>query len=71
MLTIAVVGSSGSGKSILAHSVMGILPKNARVQGNMKFCGKNLNDKYIKEIRGKKIAFIPQSIDFLDPLMKI
>ena len=68
---IAVVGSSGSGKSILAHSVMGILPKNARVQGSMKFCGKNLNHKYIKEIRGKKIAFIPQSIDFLDPLMKI
>lgn len=68
---IAVVGSSGSGKSILAHSVMGILPSNAKVKGDIKFCGKTLDDKYIKEIRGKEIGFIPQSIDFLDPLMKI
>lgn len=68
---IAVVGSSGSGKSILAHSVMGILPSNAKVKGDIKFCGKTLDDKYIKEIRGKEIGFIPQSIDFLDPLMKV
>ena len=68
---IAVVGSSGSGKSILAHAVMGILPSNAKVKGDIKFCGKTLDDKYIKEIRGKEIGFIPQSIDFLDPLMKI
>ena len=27
---VAVVGSSGSGKSLLAHGVMGVLPYNAR-----------------------------------------
>ena len=27
---VAVVGSSGSGKSLLAHAIMGILPENAK-----------------------------------------
>lgn len=68
---IAVVGSSGSGKSILAHSIMGILPKNSKVTGSIKFMGRHLDYKYINQIRGKEIAFIPQSVEFLDPLMKI
>ena len=68
---IAVVGSSGSGKSILAHSVMDILPRNAKVKGDIKFCGKDLTHEYIENIRGKEIAFIPQSVDFLDPVMRI
>ncbi|EKY22049.1 ABC transporter ATP-binding protein [Clostridium celatum] len=68
---VAVVGSSGSGKSLLAHAIMGILPGNAKVKGNIKFCEENLTEKYLKKIRGKDIAFIPQSIEFLDPLMKI
>ena len=28
---VAVVGSSGSGKSLLAHAVMGVLPYNGNV----------------------------------------
>ena len=27
---VAVVGSSGSGKSLLAHALLGLLPRNAR-----------------------------------------
>lgn len=68
---IAIVGSSGSGKSILAHAVMDILPKNAKTSGKIKFRGKELRHDYIEKIRGKEIAFIPQSVDFLDPVMKI
>ena len=68
---IAVVGSSVSGKSILAHSIMDILPRNAKVKGDIKFCGKDLTHEYIEDIRGKEIAFIPQSVDFLDPVMRI
>lgn len=68
---IAIVGSSGSGKSILAHSIMGILAKNAKLKGTMNFCGKQLDKKYIEKIRGKEISFIPQSVEFLDPLMKV
>ena len=29
---VAVVGSSGSGKSLLAHGILGILPYNAAVE---------------------------------------
>ena len=68
---VAVVGSSGSGKSILAHAIMGILPNNAKVSGEMKFYNKELDKNYLQKVRGKEISFIPQSVDFLDPLMKI
>ena len=30
---VAILGSSGSGKSLLAHSILGILPYNANVTG--------------------------------------
>lgn len=68
---LAVVGSSGSGKSLLAHSILGILPGNANVAGEMKFMGRPLTVKRQKKLRGHEIAFIPQSVDFLDPLMKV
>src|SRR4029078_4081609 len=31
--TVALVGDSGSGKSMVAHSIMSILPKVARIEG--------------------------------------
>lgn len=68
---LAVVGSSGSGKSLLAHSVLGILPGNASVTGKMEFMGKRLDAGVQERIRGREMAFIPQSVDFLDPLMRI
>ena len=68
---LAVLGSSGSGKSLLAHAIMGILPENAQLNGKIKFKGNELSQKDKEDIRGSKIAFIPQSVNFLDPLMKI
>ena len=68
---VAVVGSSGSGKSLLAHAIMGILPENAKIKGSIKYYNDELNEKYLRKVRGKDIAFIPQSVDFLDPLMKV
>lgn len=68
---IAILGSSGSGKSLLAHAILGILPKNAQLSGEMKFEGKNLNQTKKEKLRGSEIALIPQSVNFLDPLMKV
>lgn len=68
---VAVVGSSGSGKSLLAHAIMGILPENSKTKGSIKYYNDELNEKYLRKVRGKDIAFIPQSVDFLDPLMKV
>ncbi len=68
---LAIVGSSGSGKSLFAHGIMGILPENAIVTGSMKYEGREITNEYQKELRGKKIALVPQSVSYLDPLMKI
>src|SRR5690554_5189245 len=67
---VAVVGASGSGKSLLADAILGILPDNAEVQGRLLFEGEALTKKRQKELRGKSIALIPQSVKALDPLMK-
>ena len=68
---LAVVGSSGSGKSLLAHAILGILPDNATTEGDIIYKGKKLNSKEKEKLRGSEIAFIPQSVNFLDPLMKV
>ncbi len=68
---LAVLGSSGSGKSLLAHAIFGILPENAKQMGKIKFKGKELSDEDKEELRGKDIVLVPQSVNYLDPLMKI
>ena len=68
---VAVVGSSGSGKSLLAHAILDLLPYNARVGGRMYFDGELLTPEKIQKLRGNRIAFVPQSTNYLDPLMKV
>ncbi|MDC7288595.1 ABC transporter ATP-binding protein [Blautia schinkii] len=68
---VAVVGSSGSGKSLLAHAILGLLPYNAKVAGDMYFDGELLTQEKIAALRGNKIAFVPQSTTYLDPLMSV
>ena len=68
---LAVAGSSGSGKSLLASAILGILPDNARVEGRLSFDGRPLTPDRQAELRGGEIALVPQSVAFLDPLMKV
>lgn len=68
---LAVVGSSGSGKSLLAHAVLGILPHNSSYTGSMKYCGEELTSRLQKKLRGKEIALVPQSVGYLDPMMRV
>lgn len=68
---VAVVGSSGSGKSLLAHGVMGILPYNASMGGSISYRGEELTKERTEALRGKEIVLVPQSVSYLDPLMKI
>ena len=67
----AVVGASGSGKSLLAHSILGILPYNSRMEGRILYDGELLTPKRAEKLRGKEIALIPQGVTWLDPLMKV
>lgn len=68
---VAILGSSGSGKSLLAHSILGILPYNSHVTGEIKYKGAVLTQSLKEKLRGKEICLIPQSVNFLDPLMKV
>ena len=68
---VAVVGSSGSGKSLLAHAIMGILPYNSEMDGEIRFLGEPLTEKKVKSLRGHEIVLVPQSVSYLDPLMKV
>ena len=68
---VAVVGSSGSGKSLLAHGILGILPYNASTGGELLYDGAPLTKERQKALRGNEIVLVPQSVAFLDPLMKI
>ena len=68
---VAVVGSSGSGKSLLAHGILGILPYNGALGGTILYEGEELTQKRKEELRGNEIVLVPQSVAFLDPLMKI
>ena len=67
---LAVVGSSGAGKSILAHAVLGVLPGNAEIEGRIRFRGEALTLARLAKARGREIALVPQSVSFLDPLLK-
>lgn len=68
---LAIAGSSGSGKSLLASAILGILPGNAAVEGRMKYEGKTMTPDMQRKLRGSEIALVPQSIAYLDPLMKV
>lgn len=67
----AVVGQSGSGKSLVAHAVMDMLPENAEVGGLIRYAGRNLDKAARRTLPAGEIAMIPQSINYLDQLMRV
>ncbi|MFK3777526.1 ABC transporter ATP-binding protein [Agrobacterium sp. NPDC089420] len=73
---LSVVGESGCGKSMTAFSVMGLLPKVARVTGGRVLLGENnlldMAEKERRRMRGNDLAMIFQEpVASLNPLMKI
>lgn len=68
---VAVVGSSGSGKSLLAHAVLGVLPRNAEVCGEILYRGDVLDEDRLRTLRGREIALVPQTVAALDPVTRV
>ena len=68
---LALVGASGSGKTVLADAIMGLYEPNVRVEGTIYFDGQLQTAQTLAAHRGREIAFVPQSIAALDPLMRI
>lgn len=70
--TLCIVGESGCGKSVLAVSVLGLLPENAVITGEINYCGKNIAGSTDKSYRGKEIAMIfEQPMSCLNPVMSV
>ena len=73
--TLGIVGESGSGKSQLAFAVMGLLAKNGRAAGSVRFEGKeilNAPASVINPIRANKIAMVFQDpMTSLNPYMRV
>ena len=55
---VALIGASGAGKSLLAHAVLGILPRTAKVSATMLFDGQPLTKEKQAAWRGKRIEKI-------------
>ncbi len=71
---LSIIGETGSGKTIIAHSIMKLLPENVYSNGlSFIFNGKDLsNHKSIKKYLGKEIVYIPQSgLESLNPKITI
>ena len=70
---IALIGSSGSGKSTVAKALLGLLPKGSNCQGEVIVSSQNLlglTELEIQNIRGRQIGLVFQDpMTRLNPLM--
>lgn len=68
---LALVGASGSGKTLIADTIMGLFAANAQVTGRVWFDGTAMDERSLAPLRGNRIAFVPQSVESLDPLQRV
>lgn len=73
--TLVIIGESGSGKTVLAHALMRMLPMNAALDGSVLLDGDDLmayGDREMRRVRGRKISLIPQGAgSALNPVRKV
>jgi oligopeptide/dipeptide ABC transporter ATP-binding protein len=73
--TLAIIGESGSGKTVSAYAVMGLLPPSATVSGSIRFRGVEivgLGEKELQSHRGRNAAMVFQNPErSLNPTMKV
>jgi oligopeptide/dipeptide ABC transporter ATP-binding protein len=72
---LGIVGESGSGKTVTALSILGLLPKRARVRGEARFDGRDLlalRERELEAVRGARIAIIFQdAMAALNPVFTV
>ncbi len=72
---LGVVGESGSGKSMTVLSMMGLLAKDAVINGSIVFDGKDilkLNEEDLRKLKGKEMSMVFQEpMTSLNPSMKV
>lgn len=69
---VGLVGDSGSGKSLTALAIMGLLPENLEATGSIQFEGRELIGMGDKQLRSLPLSMVFQEpMTALDPLMKV
>ena len=75
--TLAILGESGSGKSVTAQAIMGILdtPPGFVTGGEVRYCGQNIlamSDEQRRKIRGPEISMVFQdALSALNPVFSV
>lgn len=71
---LGLIGESGSGKSVTALAIMGLLPENAHVSGSVRFRGRELlelTDRQMSKLRSDELGMVFQEpLTALDPTMR-
>jgi oligopeptide transport system ATP-binding protein len=72
---LGIVGESGCGKSATSLSILGLLPRSARVSGEVSLDGKDLvgaPEATLRSVRGRRVAMIFQDpMTSLNPYLRI
>jgi peptide/nickel transport system ATP-binding protein len=73
---VGLIGDSGSGKTMTALSILGLLPRGVQVTGgDIRLSGRSLvgiGEADLRAIRGDRIAMIPQdALRALNPVLRI
>lgn len=73
--TLAIIGASGSGKTLSCRALIGLLPATAHVSGSVRLCGTELvglSERALRPHRGRGIAMIFQDATrSLNPTVRI
>lgn len=72
---VGLIGSSGSGKSMIAKAMMGILPSMAQVSGDIDLDGTHVvgaTDEVMANLRGRSVGMVFQNPSVaLNPVMTV
>ena len=72
---VGLVGSSGSGKSMIARAMMGLLPATAQVTGSVELGGTKIvgaSDAAVADLRGRYVGMVFQNPSAaLNPVMTV
>lgn len=72
---VGLIGESGSGKSVTALALMGLLGEDAKITGSISLAGQellSLTDREMSQLRGSEIGMVFQEpMSALDPTMRV